>query len=133
MNIEDATAKDFEAALLHIRDNGKGLDNIRNMLRAQCSKPGYRITATELAHACGWTNYEAANLHYGTFGKQVADYLNYVPPTRPNGIGATCGGWPWRKQMVSSAKMDTFSSSFVQRWRKRFKGFAVGSDSCNSR
>lgn len=32
-------------------------------------------TATELAEAAGWSDYAAANLHYGTLGKNVGRHL----------------------------------------------------------
>ncbi len=87
MKIEDASEKDFENALLHIRDHGKGLDNLLLMVKAQCQMPEHRITATALAAACGWNDYSSANLHYGTFGRQVAQYLDYTPPARKPGDG----------------------------------------------
>lgn len=42
------------------------------MLRANAL--GMR-TATELAEAAGWSDYSAANLHYGTLGKNIGQYL----------------------------------------------------------
>lgn len=32
-------------------------------------------TAIELAEAAGWSDYSAANLHYGTLGKNIGRYL----------------------------------------------------------
>jgi predicted HNH restriction endonuclease len=81
-----ATKEEFIKALLKVRDNGK----IRNtkfldMLRAQYSAENHTITATRLAEAAGYENYNAANLQYGTLGHEIADVLNYEPPKRKNG------------------------------------------------
>jgi hypothetical protein len=42
------------------------------MLDAHLNAPDYCITATQLADAAGYENYNAANLHYGTLGDLVA-------------------------------------------------------------
>ncbi len=81
-----ASKEEFIKALLKVRDNGK----IRNtkfldMLRAQYSAENHAITATRLAEAAGYENYNAANLQYGTLGHEIADALNYQPPKRKNG------------------------------------------------
>jgi hypothetical protein len=55
------------------------------MLEAHLVAPGNRLTATQLAEAGGYENYNAANLHYGKLGQQLAEQLGYHPPTRPDG------------------------------------------------
>lgn len=41
------------------------------MLRAHYRAPNFRITATELANAAGYSTYSAANLQYGNVGKAL--------------------------------------------------------------
>lgn len=44
--------------------------------------PRGKITASKLAEAAGFQNFNAANLQYGTLGSHLARELNYEPPTR---------------------------------------------------
>jgi hypothetical protein len=55
------------------------------MLEAHLNAPDHLISASHLAAAAGYTNWSAANLHYGTLGRRLAEQLNYNPPTRPDG------------------------------------------------
>lgn len=57
----------------------------RTMLKAQYTAPGHVITATRLAEAAGYANYNAANLQYGTLGRKLALYLGYLPPKYKTG------------------------------------------------
>lgn len=50
------------------------------MLRAHANAADRTLTATELAQAAGYESYEAANAHYGRLGRQVAEFLDVVPP-----------------------------------------------------
>lgn len=43
------------------------------------------MTATELAKAANYENYNAANLQYGKLGQALATELNYNPRTREDG------------------------------------------------
>lgn len=52
------------------------------MLEAHLDAPNHCITATQLAEAAGYENYNAANLHYGTLGQMVALEIGYNPPRR---------------------------------------------------
>ena len=81
-----ATSEEYIQALLKLRDSKK-LRNTKyvDMLRAQYAMPGHSITASKLSEAVGFQNYNAANLQYGTLGKEIANYLNYEPPKRSNG------------------------------------------------
>lgn len=66
------------------------------MLDAHLNAPDYCITATQLAEAAGYENYNAANLHYGKLGQMLAEELNYNPPIRDDGSviwTATIAGW----------------------------------------
>ncbi|USA38532.1 hypothetical protein [Pelagerythrobacter marinus] len=55
------------------------------MLEAHLGAPGYLMTATELAKAAGWTDYSAANLHYGNLGYELSQELEWAPPKREDG------------------------------------------------
>jgi hypothetical protein len=76
-----ATKEEFIQALLKVRDKGK-LRNTRylDLIRAQYLAENHTITATRLAEAVGFENFNAANLHYGKFAHEVADALSYKPP-----------------------------------------------------
>lgn len=54
------------------------------MLRAHYRAPEHTMTATELAAAAGFNVYSGVNLHYGTFGANLARKLEWpVPPDEP--------------------------------------------------
>jgi hypothetical protein len=55
------------------------------MLRAHLRAPDHLISATKLAEAAGYENYNAANLHYGTLGQRVGAEVGFDPPKRSNG------------------------------------------------
>jgi hypothetical protein len=79
-----ATPEAYRTALLTLRDKGLPHGHFA-MLRAQCRAPSYTITATQLAEAADYENYNAANLQYGTLASNVAHLLGYVPVTRTDG------------------------------------------------
>ncbi|ANF24198.1 hypothetical protein [Stutzerimonas stutzeri] len=81
-----ATCEQYKEALLKLRD-AKRIRNTKfvEMLRAQYEMPNHAITATQMAEAVGFHNYNATNLQYGTLGKEIASFLNYTPPTMANG------------------------------------------------
>jgi hypothetical protein len=67
------------------------------MLDAHLAAPDYSITATQLAEAAGFENYNAANLHYGKLGEMLSRELGWLPPKRDNGDyiwTAVIAGWP---------------------------------------
>jgi len=66
------------------------------MLEAHLNAPDYCITATQLAEAAGYENYNAANLHYGRLGQMLAEELSYNPPKREDGsvIWTATIAWP---------------------------------------
>lgn len=81
-----ATVEQFKRALLAVRD--KNLPDAHlAMLRAQCRSSKSTITATQLAQAAGYQNYNAANLQYGTLAFNLAGHLNFEPEKRPDGTG----------------------------------------------
>lgn len=55
------------------------------MLDAHLRATDQLITAPQLAEAAGYANWSAANLHYGTLGRRLADEMGYNPPKRENG------------------------------------------------
>ena len=79
-----ATTEKYKNALLSLRDKSLP-DGHLAMLRAQGHSPGGALTATKLAEAAGYENYNAANLQYGTLGFNLAGFLNYDPPRRKDG------------------------------------------------
>jgi hypothetical protein len=79
-----ATVEQFKRALLTLRDKGLPASHLA-MLRAQCQSPNSTITATQLAEAAGYQNYNAANLQYGTLAFNVAGVLGYTPERRSDG------------------------------------------------
>lgn len=60
-------------------------DSYLAMLKAHYLAPDQLITATQLAEAAGYSSYGAANLHYGTLGKQLNEELPIRLPKRKNG------------------------------------------------
>jgi hypothetical protein len=55
------------------------------MLQAHANAPGRVLTATQLAHAAGWKDLGAANLHYGWIGGEIADQFGLDLPRRADG------------------------------------------------
>lgn len=89
------------------------------MLRANYRAPNYRITATKLAEAAGYTSYSAANLQYGNAGKALYEKYPLDIPRRADGsliytfMFATAGDkeadekeWVWemRPEVVSAVE-----------------------------
>jgi hypothetical protein len=74
-----ATAEQFKAALLVVRDSVADINPYLAMLRAHCHAPSHTITAVRLAQEVGYPSYSAANLQYGTFAHYIADALHYRP------------------------------------------------------
>ena len=67
------------------------------MLKAHLHAPDHLISATQLAAAAGYPNWNAANLQYGLLAQRVAEELDYEPPVRPDGSPiwtATLATWP---------------------------------------
>jgi hypothetical protein len=99
-----ATKEEFQQALLKLRNksrfrNTKYLD----LPKAQYSSPNHTITATKLAQAVCYENYNAANLQYGSLGHELAEVLGYTPPVRNNGEPM----WFWTISTGSDAESDS--------------------------
>ncbi len=76
-----ATPEQFKKALLTVRDKHLPSSHFA-MLRAQCRAPQTTITATQLAAAAEYENYNAANLQYGTLAFNIAAALGFTPDER---------------------------------------------------
>ena len=79
-----ASAEQFKRALLAVRDKNLPETHLA-MLRVQCRSPNATITATKLASAAKYQNYNAANLQYGTLAFNIASHLSFSPDKRPDG------------------------------------------------
>lgn len=76
----------YKKALLKLRDKGHLRNtNYLQMLKAQYYSDDHTITATNLANAVEFQNFNAANLQYGKMAHLIADNLAYVPPLRKDG------------------------------------------------
>ncbi|RYD82177.1 MAG: hypothetical protein EOP84_09830 [Verrucomicrobiaceae bacterium] len=73
----------FKNALLAIRSDITPAQH--KMLKAHCLAAEHRITATQLATAAGFANFNAANLQYGFLGKALGEQLSFTPTLRNNG------------------------------------------------
>ena len=54
------------------------------LLKAHYRAPKHKITASGLADAAGYRNYNAANLHYGKLARIIMDQLGIVPSENVN-------------------------------------------------
>lgn len=104
-----ASSEQYISALLKLRDS-KRLRNTKfvDMLKAQYAMPNHTITATQLAEAVGFHNYNATNLQYGTLGKEIAGYLSYEPPKRGNGESI----WFWVLSSGNEASESTMDGHY---------------------
>ncbi len=104
-----ASSEEYIAALLKLRDS-KRLRNTKflEMLKAQYAMPNHTITATQLAEAVGFQNYNATNLQYGTLGKEIAGFLSYIPPKRKNGEPI----WFWVLSSGNDASDETMNGHY---------------------
>lgn len=80
-----ATAEQFQAALLALRDKKKLTPEHLSILKHMASAPDHRTTATRLAQALHLATYGAANLRMGLFAHLLADELSYTPPKARGG------------------------------------------------
>lgn len=107
-----ATVEQYKKALLAVRDSGLPASHLV-MLKAQCRAPNSTITATQLAEAAGFKNYNAANLQYGTLASNVAAALGYNPEKRPDGT-PMC--WTTLSYSVAdTTEQDTGHFQFIMR------------------
>lgn len=104
-----AKPEQYMEALLQLRDS-KRLRNTKflQMLKVQYAMPDHTITATQMAEAVGFQNYNATNLQYGTLGKEISGYLNYEPPKRANGEPI----WFWVLSSGNQASDETMDGHY---------------------
>jgi hypothetical protein len=55
-------------------------DTDLKLLVAHHNAPGHTATAEQLAHAMGWKDYRAVNVHYGAMAHRVSDLLGWSKP-----------------------------------------------------
>lgn len=104
-----ASVEAYKQALLKVRDKGKfRTTKFLHMLREQYAAENHTITATRLADAVGYENYNAANLQYGTLGHEIADALGYNPPVRKSGEPI----WFWAISSGKDASQDTVDGHY---------------------
>lgn len=77
-----ATAQEFEAALLRVRDRDGITPTDLGVLRAFCSAPDYTLTAPKLAEAAGLSDWQEANLRFGTLARRIGEALHFTPSRR---------------------------------------------------
>lgn len=104
-----ASKEEFKKALLKLRDNGRFRSTqYLNILKTQATSENFAITATRIAQAVGYENYNAANLQYGKLGHEIADILGYTPPKRTNGEVM----WFWTLSSGNNASEETIDGHY---------------------
>jgi hypothetical protein len=73
------TSKAYKRSILALRPIH---DSHLEILKTHFLAPAHTITATELATAVGYKNYNAVNLQYGTFADRLCQSLGKIPDTR---------------------------------------------------
>lgn len=107
-----ATVDQFKSALLSMRDADLP-GSYLTMLRAQCRSVDATITSTKLSQAADFKNFNAANLHYGTLGRGIAEHLGYNPPQRADGSRMWWTTLSYTAEEVSEAETGHFQ--FIMR------------------
>ena len=108
-----ATAEKYKEALIDFKNgmNGGFIGSAyHKMLKAQYHASNHKITATRLAEAAGYTDFSAANLHYGIMAHAIADFLGYKPPKRKYGDRERM--WHLSLSMSNDASGDTIDGHF---------------------
>lgn len=80
-----ATAEQFKAALLAVRDEVPDMMPYSAMLRAHCRAPKHTISSAQLAKELGYASHASANMQYGTLAHLVCDALHCTLPPTPSG------------------------------------------------
>ncbi len=76
--IEALTAEEYQTALTLLR--GRMARTDLRLLEVHYHTPHYVTTATQLAFAVGFANFNAVNLRYGQLGGRFCEYFNLWPP-----------------------------------------------------
>ena len=80
-----ATAEQFKAALLKVRDKIGISQKDLAILRAHCRAPNHTISTVRMAQELGYPNYSTVNMQYGSLAHSIADALVYMPPPVASG------------------------------------------------
>jgi hypothetical protein len=80
-----ATAEQFKAALLSVRDKVGYSEKDRAMLREHCRAPNHMLSPDALAKKVGYPNGDTVNLHYGKLAGHIAGALHVTLPPTPGG------------------------------------------------
>lgn len=80
-----ATAEQYKAALLSVRDKVSDINSFLALLRAHYRAPNHTISMGRLAQEVGYPNYSSANLQYGILAHHVTDALRITLPPVPGG------------------------------------------------
>lgn len=90
------TSQRYVAAFRAVRNL---TDSHVQMLRIHYHSPKHTVTATQLAHAMGYSKYPAVNSQYGRLGRSVGEQLNFSPKGVKLGVLVTFqyikGEWHW--------------------------------------
>lgn len=78
-DFETPSPQAFKRAILALRPIH---DNHLEMIEVHFQAPDHTITASQLAAAVGYKNYNAVNLQYGTFADRLCSILDNHPDTR---------------------------------------------------
>lgn len=94
-----AVAPSAEQYAVAFRKLGSVTDTQVQMLRLHYNAPQRTITATQMAHAAGYSHYSIANSQYGRLGRLIGDQLEYNPMKERLGTLVTFekrqGEWHW--------------------------------------
>jgi len=87
-----------------------------DMLKAHLRAANHIMTARELADAAGYNGYSAANMWYGKLGKNLAEELEWEPPTEKGNKEPT-----WTFALAEGADDDGSASSDEGHWRWKLR------------
>lgn len=85
----------------------------RLMLEALLVAPGRTLSATEIAAAAGYSDFKAANAHFGRLAHMIADDLGYEPDRRADGSPI------WTMTLATGADPDGREDDGRWRWTMR--------------
>lgn len=92
------SAERYADAFYEIKESGRLPDSYLKILRAHYFAPDRTVTATQLARAVNYSNYNSSNLHYGKLGRRVGEQLGWQPEQK-SGVLVTFehreGEWHW--------------------------------------
>ena len=75
--IDNLSTKDYVRAFQSLKDVISEID--LKMLKANLEAPHQTVTATQLSNIMDFSNFNAANLRYGTFARKLCDFFKVKP------------------------------------------------------